>query len=216
MHKHGLKLLCALLLAAAGCDSGSMGYILSRLAPRPKAKTVPAEYASLPGHRVAVVVHTEPAMEYEYPGVRVGLASMITSQFRANVKGAAVVDAREVAQYQDENLRWDEMDRGELGRKLQCDYLLYISLVEYSMREPGSVGLFRGRITAEVSVFDSAQPERNGRVWRGKDITVVYPPGGSPNNLSEDGRTVRRKAEDMFVDIVVKNFYSHKVQPEEE
>jgi len=208
MRKKLLIATAALMPALAGCDAlAYMGYLI---VPPPPPKTVPAEFGNLAKHSAAIVIHIDPSAEYEYPGARLQLASLIAGHLRENVDGITVVDPRKVVRHQRENIYWDEMDRTQLGKQFEADYVLYVSLIEFSMREPGSLGLYRGNIKAEVSVYDTSLDERQALVWRGSDICAVYPPDSS-SLPAEDNRTVHYKTANLFAEKLAKKFYKHKV-----
>lgn len=197
--------MLALLAAGAGCKG--LAFIL----PEPPRQTVRAEFDGLADQNIAVVIYADESVEFEYPGTKLQLTSLIASQLRTNVEGATVVDARRVLRYQLENSRWDEMDRAELGARFGADYVLFISLVNYSMREPGTVGIYRGRIDAEAIVYDCSRDERRGRVWDCTDLSVVYPSGGPTGQIARDDRRIRQETASLFADRLVKKFYKHKV-----
>jgi len=204
-------LVAALMPALAGCDA--MAYLAYLIAPPPPPKKVAAEFGNLAKHSVAIVIHIDPAVEYEYPGARLQLASLITKELRENVEGVTVIDPRKVVRYQQENIYWDEMDRTELGKQFEAEYVLYVSLIEFSMREPGSMGLSRGSIKAEASVYDASLDERQARVWRSADIYAIYPPD-STKLPAENDRAIHYHTASLFADKLAKKFYKHKVPSE--
>jgi len=206
------KLLIPFLLAAAGltgCES--MAYLLYVWWPGAREKKVAAQFAELPGKSVVVVVYCDRGVQYEYPNVCLSLSSAVADELAKNVKGLDVVDPRRVVKYQDGNIYWDEMDKTQLGKAFGADFVLFISLVEYGTREPGSLNLYRGRINAQASLYKTSLDERKARLWRGKAIRVVYPEHDPTGLLRENDRSVRDKTEAIFADKLAKRFYDHKV-----
>jgi hypothetical protein len=206
------KLVIPFLLAAAavtGCEP--MAYFLYVWWPGAREKKVKAEFAGLPGKNVVIVVYCDRRVQYEYPNVCLSLSSAAASQLAGNVKDVSVVDPRRVVKYQDGNIYWDEMDKTQLGKAFGADFVLFLSLVEYSTREPGSLNLYRGRIHAQASLYQTSLPEREARVWRGQAIRVVYPEDDPTGLLRESDRFVRDKTEAIFADRLAKKFYDHKV-----
>lgn len=210
------RILLALLCATVGLGGCNMlAYPLYLFAPAVKTKPVEPEFAGLDKKTVAVVIFADASTLYEYPYARWELSSALAAQFKEHLKTTTVVDPRRVIRYQDDNIEWDTLNRTDLGKAFQADYVLYISLIEYATREHGAVNLFRGRITAEVSLYDTAKPERDARVWRGKDIRVVYPEHAPTGQVGQDDTQIRYTAHTLFADQLAKKFYKHEIPLEE-
>jgi hypothetical protein len=207
------RLLIPFLLAATaltGCEAAR--YFTYLFAPG--SDKVAAEFAELPGKSVVIVVYCDKRVQYEYPDVCLSLSSAVAEQLAKNVKDVNVIDPRRVVKYQDGNIYWDELDKTQLGKAFGADFVLFISVVEYSTREPGSLNLYRGRITAQVSLYKTSLPEREARIWRESSIRVVHPKHDPTSLLRESDRSVRDKTEAIFADKLAKKFYDHKVDAE--
>jgi hypothetical protein len=205
--------LVLLALASAGCEQ--TGYLLYLFAPGTPAKTVEAEFSGLENHRVAVVVYADPRVQYEYPFVRLTVATAVGSELRKGLKGVGLVEPAKVIKYQDQDTSWESMGKTELGKALGADHVLLISLVEYATREPGSMDLLRGRIIAQCSLYQTDLPERDSGVWRGKDISIIYPQGG-PVGAGQDDTAIRVATERLFAEELARKFYKHKAPPKEQ
>jgi len=206
------KMCLALLLSAvtlSGCKQAA--FFLYALWPGAREKKVKAEFAGLAGKSAVIVVYADKRVQYEYPNVCLTLSSVIGGQLTKNVKGLTLIDPRRVVKYQDGNIYWDEMDKTALGKAFGADFVLFVSLVEYSTREPGSVNLYRGRINAQVGLYDASLGERDARVWRNRSVRVVYPEHTSTGVLRDSDRGIRGKTEAVFADTLAKRFYDHKV-----
>ena len=139
-----LALIVVISGTLTGC--GPAGYLTWLFLGDAKTVEVPADFEGLPERRVAIVVYTDMGVQYEYSHARLGLSMAIGSELKKHVDGVTFVDPQRVVTYQDENVHWESMDRAKLGQILGADYVLYVALDEYTMREPGSINLFRGRI----------------------------------------------------------------------
>ncbi len=202
-------LLVTLVMIPGGCQG--IAYLGQLLIPHPPPKTVKAEFDGLRNSNVAIVIHADPIVAYEYPAAQLELSLQIASQLREHVKGATVTDPRNVLRYQQENLYWSEMDRTKLGEALKGDYVLLVALIQYTMREPGSIGLYRGRIEAEVSLYDTSRDERSACVWRSPSIGVVFPPDTPTGQPAQSDRNIRYQVTAIFADKLVEKFYKHKI-----
>ena len=208
MMKQWLLLVVLLGLAVtSGCQQ--TGYLMYLFAPAVPVKPVPAEYEGLEGHSVAVVVFADQQVQYEYPFARLTLGSAVSAELTEQLKDVRVVDVRKVCRYQDENLYWETMDKTELARRLQADYVLMVDLLEYATREPGSLNLYRGTIAAQPALYDAALSEPQAKVWGGR-LTVTYPSGEAGSVPATDDRGIRQTAERLFARDLVRKFYKYK------
>ena len=218
------RILILVLLAAVvlgGCDVARYtGYLLT---PTSK-KEVEAEFDGLPGHSVAIVIFADQGVLYEYPHVQGRLSALIANELRENVtekkalsktKKVTVIAPARVLKYQHENVNWDEMPRTKLGQVFGADYVLYVSLVGYTMREPGSLNLYRGMVTAEGSLYETtAKSRQEARVWHANDLRIVFPEKGA-GRLADDRRIIRKETDSRFADLLAKKFYDYEVPLEE-
>ena len=210
------KLLAFLLLVSLfnpGC--GCLNYLMYTLAISPPAKTVLPEYEGLKGQTVAIVIYATPKVLYEYSAVAEELSTNISDELRQKVKGAKVIAPYRVLKYQQENLFWDQEPRTDLGKQFGADYVLFVSLIEYSLREPGSIQLFRGQIVAEASLYKTSLPAVQARVWRAADLRVTFPENAPVGRPLEDNRNIGFVTQKLFAIKLVKSFYKHKVEVQE-
>ena len=201
------------LLVGIACVGGCniLAYPLSLLTPRTPMTTVRAEFDGLRGKTVAVVVYADMDILYEYPDVREELILMMNRELETSVKGVRAIDGRRIVRYQDGNSQWRSMPVPELGRALDADYVLYVSLNEFSTRQRGSINLARGRAGAQVSVWDT-RPVLAGMdacVWQKANVAVTQ--GGPAGQLTADHRALRLATQREFARTVVKSFHDHKV-----
>jgi len=209
-----IKLACSLIcasgaLALSGCNAAR--YLAYLTAPAGGKQKVLAEFEGLAGHTVAVVIYADQSVQYDYPYARLGLSMAIASELRQHVKDIRVIAPQRVVAYQDQSSDWESMNRVNLGRSLGADYLVYLPLDEYSMREPGSISLFRGRIRGQALVYDCAKPERDAKVWQADELSVIYPPQAPAGEISQDDSRVKYQTEKLFADLLAKKFYTHEV-----
>ena len=189
-----------------GCDAA--GYFAWLLHPR-KEKEIKAACPMLKDHSVAVVFYSDESIQYEYPDARLTLGTRIGEALRQNVEHCTVISPMTVARYQDEDLRWDQQDKRKIAKDLGADYLLFISLTVYNTRVPGALDAYQGIIAAEVQMYD-AHAKDDTPIWEPDDaIEVTFP--DVPRYSARIEPIIRAKTEQQFTDILVKNFYDHKV-----
>ena len=203
--------LGAIAWSAGGCNV--LGFFMSVIPTG--GQTVKAEFAGLEGKTVAVVIEADKSLVYEWPDVRRRLSEIIRVELNRRLDDVVVVPPLRVIRYQDANLRWHLMDRGELGRKFGADYVLQVVLAEYGVREPGSASLFRGRVHAAASVHDVSRPAEQGPVWRNPDISISYPKDGRPvSRITGEIGEMRDETERRFAEALVRKFYDHEIEKE--
>ncbi|MHC4983807.1 MAG: hypothetical protein ACYTF6_11670 [Planctomycetota bacterium] len=210
MARRTFVLWLLLLTACGGCRL--VRYIGYLLAPARRTRTEKAAFSDLPGHSVAVVMYCGENIAYEYPYAQSGLSERIAAELEQRIKRVEVIDPERVLKYQYENIYWDSMRKTELGKALGAEYVLLVSLMQYTSREPNSVSLSRGRIVAEASVYQTSLPENKARVWRAPSVKAVFPADAPTGLLRGQARRILDETERQFVDALVKNFYDHKVE----
>lgn len=204
-----LTSVCILALLNSGC--GTFMYFFW---PFGRTVTIPAEFDGLQDHTVAVVVFASESTQFEYPWVVLNLSAMTSSRLRAGVKNVTTVSPQKITAYQRKNLHWAEIDRTALGKALKADFVLYISLVEFSTVEEGYVDLLRGRVNGEVMVYDCSKEEDKACVWKGENIRIEFPKTATvrtPKNESDIHAVIMAK----FSEQLAKKFYSYKVDRED-
>jgi len=212
MRKLWAVVLLASVLGAGGCSGAR--YLVYLLDPGAGKTTVPAEH-DLARQTVAIVIYAGPETQLEYQNVHVEVFDAVAAEMKRNVKDVTLIDPRRIIRYQAENPDWNADPPSRLCGVFGCDAVLLISLTEFTSREPGSIHLARGRITAEASVYEPAKRGPDARpagcVWRSETIRIVHPKD-TPVTLSVGNDWALRMAtEKMFAATLVRNFYKHKV-----
>lgn len=201
-----------LVVIVPGCkQTGSLLYFLSP----PREKKVKAEFPGLKNHSLAIVIYMDEATQYEYPNARLTLGAKIANELNENIKKIRIVQPIAVARYQDENLYWDSERKSKIGRDLNVDYVLFLSLVAYSTREPGQMSAYQGRISGEAKLYATDKEEGENCVWEHEDdLEVVWPKVARYSSRVEP--QIRKETENRFADILAKKFYKHKILLDEE
>src|SRR5260370_22080064 len=81
---------------------------------------------------------------------------------RLNAKGIKVVDPDRVHAWLDKNDKWRKT--AEIGKAFKVDYVVHIDLKDYSLFEPNSANLYRGRADVIVNVVKMEDDKRDGNV----------------------------------------------------
>lgn len=201
-------MLVALTVAAGGCNWIAF---FGTLLPAPK-KTVEAEFIGLEKKQVAIAVYVGLQTELDFQTIRLEISDAVAAELGKRIEGAVVVDSRRVIRYQDENPRWKTVPPETLCTVFDCDYLLLISLIEFSTRERGSLHMIRGRLKAESQLYRPPASGKSSPAWASKEpFSVAYPPENPVGVLAKNDWEVRTKTEKLFAEVLVRKFYKHKV-----
>ncbi|GAG45428.1 unnamed protein product, partial [marine sediment metagenome] len=172
MKRHWIGFLLGVVVFS-GCSGARYGIWLFT---DPDTKKVKAQFEGLVGHSVAVVIYTDERVQLDYPNVRLTLGAQIVNQLRENIKKIRVVDPLAVARYQDENLYWDTQDKKKTANDLKVDYVLLVSLLEFSTRAAGQMNAYQGRIGAEAKLYSASKEEGQNCDWETEGcLEVIYP-----------------------------------------
>jgi hypothetical protein len=192
----------------AGCGGANWFLYLTE---GDRTETIEAEFEIPKRSTVAVVIYTDVNTQFEYPSCRLTLGSQINARLREALPekdGIRLIDARAVCRYQDENIYWDEKAKYEIAQDLKSDLLVFVSLMGYSLHQPGQPQLLQGHITAEVKVYND-DPDATEALWESDELLqVTY-----PDEIVYDARhrsRIRRETEKQFAELLVKKFHEHK------
>ncbi|MCC6360937.1 MAG: hypothetical protein IT450_19530 [Phycisphaerales bacterium] len=201
-----ISVVGAFLATLAGCQLIAAPFLM--WGPEP-TKDVPAEYPYLPGKKVAIVVWADTDTLFEFPQVQFEVAEYVTAAMKGNVKGASFVPNRQVVDYQRRDSAWERRSPNDIGRDLGADRVLMLELTEYTTREPGSPHLKRGRVAANLKIYDS--DHKDSAPTYKANIACKYPTGDAAD-WGGDDRSVRAAAMQLFADEVAGKFYDRKVK----
>jgi len=205
----GYSIILILLFAAAqGCNLLVPFAFLGE-----HKRDVPAEFDNLRGKRVVILVWAQPATMFDYPHIRLELASYIGDRIESAVKECEIVAGERVEELIERDL--DAMiDPKKSGTHFQADMVVYIELLEFQVRDPETPDLLHGHIHANVSVYDlAAEPDELDRFVLAP-IEVRYP--DSPVILSaRNALLVRQQLYQVFAEKAATKFFKHQVDLED-
>ncbi len=196
-----------LLLAATLCGGCNWFKGLALFLPEPQ-KTVPAEFAHLEGS-VAVVVWVHPETLYDYPNVRLELASHVADQIAASVRAKlSFADMMEVEQYIDRR-GGRVVDPAQIGREFGTRFVVYMEILEFTLRDPFLPDLLQAKIRASVTVYDMEDKDFAPRSYDLTPVTTQVP--DRPAQFSQsNAMLIRKLAYETFAGLVARKFHEYK------
>jgi hypothetical protein len=178
-------------------------------------KKVSPEFDKLANSRVAVLIWTDQVVLYDYPYARFELGTYVSDKLAAemNQRGLAtdLVDPRDVDDYLQKDID-AQIDPKAVARKFDTDYVIYVEVVEFQIRDPAEPQFLRGRINASVTVFDThADPDRPNR-FELAPVLCRYPEGVPVLLNATNSPLVREQLYRKFAEQVARKFYEHTVE----
>lgn len=178
-------------------------------------KRVFPEFDKLPNNRVAILVWTEPATLFDYPHVRFELATYIADKLDYELSdrklNAEVVDPRDVEDFLQKNID-AQIEPLIVGRQFQTDYVVYLEIIEFQIRDPEQPHFLQGKILASVSVHDMHADVDQRRQYELTEVLTLYPEN-SPVLMNATNSTIIREAiYRKFAEEVARKFYEHTVE----
>jgi hypothetical protein len=192
--------VCA-TLSLAGCvgDPGKYGE---------EDKEIPVEYSGLAGKSVAIVVYADDATTWEYARAREEVSAFVAQALRVGIPTIRLVDYHDVLQWQDATLNWYGLPIKDIGKHFDVDRVIYIELLQYSSREPGTTDLLRGSVKANCSVYET-DSAGDKPAWSGT-IAAEFPEKGPEDPLKSNDLIVRKRALETFAGTLTQHFVQVK------
>ncbi len=201
----------AFLLAATAFGVGCNLIIPGVILMGPPTKKVDAEFARLSGKRVVVLVWAAPGLLSKYPYARYDIAKYVADELRSEIEDVHTVSVdrveREILSRPHES-----GEPGEIGRKFEADIVVYLELLRYQMRLPESSHLFRGEISASVTVFDLTEFMDKPVRYDLTAASVIHPEGAPISVYNTTEQKVRKETSEIFAETVALRFKSHRVE----
>ena len=119
---------------------------------------------------VCVVAFAPTELKWDFPKIDHELSRYVA--FRLVEHNIKVVNPDQVKAWLDANPDWDKAE--EIGKALDCTYVVYIDMNDFHLYEENSTTLYRGRSECYVSVFEM-DPEGFGEKIYSKEVTSRYP-----------------------------------------
>jgi len=113
-----------------------------------------SKYTGLENTTVAVLVHADHAMLYEYPMVKPNMTANIAARIQQNVSGTHVLAPSQVMTWEYQTPTWSSMPMGQVCELLDVDRVVYVDVLEFRLNPQGNRFLWEAAAVANVSVFE--------------------------------------------------------------
>ena len=178
-------------------------------------KKISPEFDKLANSRVAVLIWTDLVVLFDYPYARFELCTYVSDKLAAEMnqrgRGTELVDPRDLDDFLQKDID-AQIDPKAVARQFDSDYVIYVEVVEFQIRDPAEPQFLRGRINASVTVYDAhADPDRPRR-FELAPVLCRYPEGVPVLLNATNSPLVREQLYRKFAEQVARKFYEHTVE----
>jgi len=146
---------------------------------------VAAQYTGLADKRVAVMVSADDYTLFRFPRSTARVCEVVSIGIANNVPGVAVSLPREISKYQHRNPYWITSQPSRLIDALGVDRLVVIDLNEYRTHDQGNRSVFRGSISATVSVYEADEEDPDNSTFQ-QQVQAQFPEGSAFGVISDN------------------------------
>lgn len=177
-------------------------------------KKVSPEFDKLADSRVAVLVWTDAATLFDYPYARFELATYIGEKLSTETArrslNTELVDPRDVEDFVQKNFD-ARINPRLVGRHFDVDYVLYVEVFEFQIRDAQHPQFLQGKINASTSVYDMhADPDQLSR-FDLAPVHCLYPHTAPVLMTATNSPLIREATYRKFAELVARKFYEHAV-----
>lgn len=177
-------------------------------------KKISPEFDKLPGGRVAILVWTDPSTLFDYPHARFELATYIGDKLHAEMNrrhlNTEVVDPRDVEDFLQKNID-AQIDPQAVGRAFDADYVVYLEVIKFQIRDPDHPQFLRGQIHASVVVHDVRADPDQLRRYELAPVNCMYPDSAPVPLTATNSPLIREATYRKFAELVARKFYEYTI-----
>ncbi len=154
--------------------------------------------------RVVVVCYAPHELRLKYPRVDKEIEKYVGSRLAVHHIKVAPPDL--VRAWLDENPEWDKAE--EIGAAFNATYVVYIDMNSYSLYEPSSSTLYRGRADAMVSVHEIDEDGYGEQIYS-KELLSHWPVRAPRSTSEVTYSTFKQQYMGRFSEEVGRLFYEY-------
>lgn len=202
-------LLAVMLLGVVLTQSGC--WLAATAFGGEKTYKVQAQYRGLEGKTAAVLVSADEYLLFTQPQVPQLLIRAVSRELAAHVDDIRVVNPRRMAAFQQRNPYWSTTPYTRLIEELEVDRLVIVDLAEYRLHEPGNKHVWRGVITASVSVAEAEQSDPDQLAFS-TQVRALFPEDRELGLVNVDREQIELGTLKLFSLKVGRVFYDHEIK----
>ena len=171
---------------------------------------IEAEYRDLENQTVAIIVGGQSGIDFEYPYARTNIALALSQMLMQHLEGVNIASLEKIKKAQN-RLDWNSLKFAEMSRLFDCQKILYIDLIRYTLYEENSIHLLRGVIIADVRVYDMHSPQTELPVYDA-EVDATFPEGAPQIHSQSVLQAMELRTISEFAQAAAKKFYDHYEQ----
>lgn len=209
-----VTLLSAALCTAIALSGCSLGVMAGKMLTGEPLQ--PAQFHAMTGtdltkgkHKVVVICSTPTSVDADLSSLNIDLVDGITR--RMKVQGIDVISPDEVAKWIDDN-GGVITDPSEMAKAFDADFVAWIDMFGFTLREENSTRLLRGRANGFIRVYqvEEVNGDRTALTAFNTEFSTTFP---SHQPISEIGRssvTFQKEFVDRVCGELAEKFYDHR------
>lgn len=208
-----LLVTIAMIATQSGCQI--MGYFANGFDKDNKVVDRDAQYRGLEGKTVAVLVAADEYTLFAHPDAPSALSRAVSRQIAADIKGVTLMNPKEIATFQKENIYWHTMPYGDIIKRLKVDRVVFVDVAQFTMHDGGDKTLWRGTVDANVGVIaaDAQNPDDLAFSTRAR---ARFPNDKPVGVLESNDETIKTGVIAAFAQKVSNLFRDHQASLAEE
>lgn len=177
-------------------------------------KTIAPEFDKLANNRVAILVWADQSTLFDYPYARLELATYVGDKLFAEMTqrhlGTDVVSPADVEDYLQKNVS-ALIEPKTVGEEFDADYVIYLEVLEFQIRDVDQPQLLRGKIHATVTVYDIRSETEIPTTFELAPVHCVHPKRGPVLLTATNSPQIRETTYHKFSELVARKFYEYSV-----
>jgi hypothetical protein len=170
---------------------------------------IEAEYDGLVDMHIALMIVGHPGIDFEFPYITTNLALMGANLMSQKVEGVSFVEQKKIDAFLQQSSQWIGLDRDRIKNKFNAQQLIYIELVRLTLLEENSVNLLRGRLIANLKVYDLQASPNDQEVYE-TDIQIIVPEAAAIYASDSARQQIEQKLMIEFAIRLAYKFYDHR------
>lgn len=204
-------LLLLLAIAISGCSLGVMAGKMLTGEPMQ-----PAQFKAMTGvdltkgkHKIVIICSTPTAVDDSLSSLNLDLIDGITRRMKVNQ--VDVVNPDKVARWIDDN-GGVITDPSEMANAFDADYVAWIDLYSFTLREDNSPKLLRGRTTGFIRVYEVQElgDSKTALTAFNTEFSSTFPHHKPISELSRSELTFQKEFIDQICNELAEKFYDHR------